>query len=200
MSLNIFRESIKIIFRFIGITVSSCMSGQNIFFVRNNYWITSIRLCLLNICKHFSICQQTFFCIFRISLFDVNNELGWIHTISHTDKLLHSLVIHTAFFTLEFCNNLVNLSLYYILVFHFFQAIQKLCKSSSRISHDRLHSIYRFQRIINTNRIINFKMSFMNLRTQSGSSSHHLFKEDTRFYSAHEYQCCNFRYINTSCK
>ena len=120
MSFNIFRESVQIVFWFIRIAVTSCVFCQFIFFLRNNHRVSTVCTCLLNIRKHISISKQTLFSIFRRLLFNLGNKLSRIHTVSHTNKLLHRFFAHTTLFALKLCKDLIYLSLNNIFFFYFF--------------------------------------------------------------------------------
>ena len=87
--------------------------------------------------------------------------------------------------------------LYLPVIVQHLQPLQKLCERGSGIGNNRFHGIDRFQGIINANRVINFKMGFVNFRAKAGGSAHHLLKQDTGFHSTHKHQCCNFGNIYT---
>ena len=81
-----------------------------------------------------------------------------------------------------------------------FKTIYELLKRCAWVSNNRLHGIDRFERIINADRIVNFKVRLMNIRAKSCCTTKHLLKENTRLHTTHKDQRRNLRHIDSRCK
>ena len=130
-------------------------------------------------------------------LFQLLDKLRGVHAAGHADKMLHGLTIQLSLFPLELGDDLIDLVLDLLFVFQHLETVQQLSKGSRWVGYHRFHGIDRFQRFIDTDRVINLKMGLMNLGTQAGGTTQHLFKQNAGFYPAQEHQIGDLRHIDT---
>ena len=111
--------------------------------------------------------------------------------------MLHGLTVQLSLFPLELGNDLIDLVRDLFFVLQYLETIQQLSKGSRRVGYHRFHGIDGIQRFIDTDRIINLKVSLMDLGAQTGGTAQHLFKQNAGFYPAQEHQIGDLRHIDT---
>ena len=111
--------------------------------------------------------------------------------------MLQGGVVQIPLFTLQLGDDLINLVLYLFLILYGLQTFQQLIKGRSGIGHNRFHGIDLFQRIIDTDRVMDLKVGLLDFGTQTGCTTQHLLKENTGLDPAHEDQSIDLRYVNT---
>ena len=110
--------------------------------------------------------------------------------------MLHGNVVHPALCPLHFGKYLTDLKLQLTVILHDRKPVKKLGKRGGRICRNRLHGIHILQGIINSYRIIDFKVGLMNLWAEPGGTAHHLLKENTAFDAAHKDKRRDLGHVN----
>lgn len=146
--------------------------------------------------EQFPVLQDMILGLLRSFLLELLDKFSGVLAAGQVDKVLHSPVVQAALAPLQLGDDQINLIADLFFVVDDFQTVQQLIKSSRGVGYHWLHGVDGFQRFIDTNRVVDLKMGFMDFGTEPGRTAQHLFKQDTGFYPAQEDQIGDLRDIN----